>query len=177
MTWRAISVRSYILADEMGLGKTVELLLCVLAHRYEPPQPPGGTRGVTSQAQQQQQLQPRQLGVKPEHDEAKVINRNREVGGGGDEEKGNRGGAGGEECGDVDHVDMTVVNCVCGATCDDEDYPYEGMWLACDECDEWSHARYGPGRYRSPLHGMPFKSGIDGSKRMSMTWRAISARP
>ena len=26
-----------ILADEMGLGKTVELLMCVLAHRFEPP--------------------------------------------------------------------------------------------------------------------------------------------
>jgi hypothetical protein len=83
--------------------------------------------------------------------------------GDGDEEKGgNRDGARGEECRDVDHVDLTVVNCVCGATCDDEDDPYEGMWLACDECDEWSHARYGPGRYRPPLHGMPFKSGNDG---------------
>jgi hypothetical protein len=83
VTWIAISVRSYILADEMGLGKTVELLLCVLAHRYEPPQPPGSTRGVTTQAQQQQQQQqqPRQLGVKPELDEAQVINP--KVGGGG----------------------------------------------------------------------------------------------
>ena len=32
-------VKGGILADEMGLGKTVELLMCVLAHRYEGPEP------------------------------------------------------------------------------------------------------------------------------------------
>lgn len=87
-----------ILADEMGLGKTVELLMCVLAHRFEPP-----------------------AVVKEEKKEE-------------EEEAGT-----GEKVADADDDEQTeeIVGCVCGNTEDD----YEGMWLACDGCRQWSHAR------------------------------------
>jgi hypothetical protein len=35
----------------------------------------------------------------------------------------------------------------------------------------------GPGRYWSPHHRLPFKSGNKGSACVSLTWRAASARP
>ena len=35
----------------------------------------------------------------------------------------------------------------------------------------------GSGRHYSPRHGMPLNSRNEGSKGVSMTWRAISARP
>ena len=87
-----------ILADEMGLGKTVELMMCVLAHRYVPP-----------------------TAVKEEREETARAEKKKPV-------VGEDGGVAEEE---------EVVGCVCGNTDDD----YEGMWLACDECHEWSHAR------------------------------------
>ena len=87
-----------ILADEMGLGKTVELMMCVLAHRYVPP-----------------------AAVKEEKEETALAEDTKPVVG---------------EDDDVAEEDE-VVGCVCGNTDDD----YEGMWLACDECHEWSHAR------------------------------------
>ena len=88
-----------ILADEMGLGKTVELMMCVLAHRYVPP-----------------------AAVKEEKEEETALAENTKP-----------------VDGEVDDVaaEEEVVGCVCGNTDDD----YEGMWLACDECHEWSHAR------------------------------------
>ena len=35
----------------------------------------------------------------------------------------------------------------------------------------------GSGTHCSPRHGMPFNSRNEGSQRVSMTWRAVSARP
>ena len=58
----------------------------------------------------------------------------------GGEERGGGGGGGTEEKvadADDDEQAEEIVGCVCGNTEDD----YEGMWLACDGCRQWSHAR------------------------------------
>jgi len=83
-------VKGGILADEMGLGKTVELLMCVLAHRYEGPGP---------------------------RDDADA------------ERKPN-------EKTDLDES-HEIVGCACGV----DGVDYDGLWLCCESCLEWSHAR------------------------------------
>ena len=81
-------VKGGILADEMGLGKTVELLMCVLAHRYEGPE--------------------------PRDDDADAERKPNEL--------------------DESHE---IVGCVCGV----DGVDYDGLWLCCESCLEWSHAR------------------------------------
>jgi E3 ubiquitin-protein ligase SHPRH len=144
-------IRGGILADEMGLGKTVELLLCVLAHKYEPPAPPAS---------------PQPDEVKPSSGVVKIEIDNDEKTEGMDARPWDGGGAGGgggetgeggkveespqpdgggwkrgrrviEEDEDEDDDIIEVENCVCGYTY----RHYEGMWLACDDCNQWSHAR------------------------------------
>ena len=104
-------VKGGILADEMGLGKTVELLMCVLAHRYEGP----GARGsVDDDANRHGAVSRRTPKREPKPD---VVTRG--------------------ETKDVEAEDEDIVGCACGVGGVD----YDGLWLRCESCAEWSHAR------------------------------------
>ena len=131
-------VRGGILADEMGLGKTVELLMCVLANRYVPDEKnerdEEDDKGVHVEgtvdegAHVEGTVEGTVEGSKPDSKlESNVdVSVKREA----------ATDAATTSNADEDSKDETV-NCACGAT----DADYEGMWLACDDCGAWSHAR------------------------------------
>ena len=140
-------VRGGVLADEMGLGKTVELLMCVLAHRFprgdsfEEERPNAKTddaKGSEPAAAFAPKGEARDAA--PEAKNPSIIG---DAVGGGDEEKGlgseaaAAAGAASRDSAASESEGEEVVGCACG----DQDANYDGMWLACDDCGEWSHAR------------------------------------
>ena len=133
--------RRRALADEMGLGKTVELLMCVLANKYVPEKnerdadDDGGEDFVQGEdskldgdvvVQGEDSKLDGDVVVQGEDSKLDVAVKR---------EASPAAEAGAEK--DSKDSKDEVVNCACGAT----DADYEGMWLACDDCGGWSHAR------------------------------------
>ena len=119
-------VKGGILADEMGLGKTVELLMCILAHRYEGPGPNESPdeRGTEPEPEAETIRKPTKQKSEPVEPVVGIARA--------DDAKGKRDDA---DAADADAED--VVGCACGV----EGVDYDGLWLRCESCAEWSHAR------------------------------------
>ena len=127
-------VRGGILADEMGLGKTVELLLCVLANRYH-----AAAGEKTHELSGEVKAAPAPPSVKVEAHAASttadVADREREERAVGAVDV--HVDAAGEKEEPDETEDEKEIHCVCG----DAALDYEGLWLACEACARWSHAR------------------------------------
>ena len=119
-------VKGGILADEMGLGKTVELLMCILAHRYEGPGPDARETeideadrnrraAVSERRPKSEPAAPAELATTRDETETRFPS---------------------DADADVD-ADEEIVGCVCGV----DGVDYDGLWLRCESCAEWSHAR------------------------------------
>jgi E3 ubiquitin-protein ligase SHPRH len=132
-------VRGGILADEMGLGKTVEVLLCVLAHPYVPPAAEDAATKKTAAAKEEEEKRPPDDGVKAEAADARV-----------DVEDGPMMQRGEKDDDAVmrvdededDDDDQSRARCPCCELLDPLFVPpRDGVWLACETCDDWYHAR------------------------------------
>ena len=114
------SVSGGILADEMGLGKTVEVIMLVLAN----PEP--------------ERLKRRNIEMKVAMESAKKhVQRAREP----EVKKEELVEAKASLVVDLMETvpeDTSIVQCPCGAKDDDA---YDGLWIACEKCETWMHAR------------------------------------
>ena len=134
-------VRGGVLADEMGLGKTVELLMCVLANKYVPEKEKNERDANDDGGEDFVQGEDSKLDgdVVVQGEDSKLDG---DVVVQGEDSKLDvavKREASPASAAEKDSKDSKdeVVNCACGAT----DADYEGMWLACDDCGGWSHAR------------------------------------
>ena len=125
-------VKGGILADEMGLGKTVELLMCILKHKYNGPAPMENTVNK-SNSDDELKREPADEKINTEKDEPKNENT--------DEDE-----------------PAEIIGCNCGT----KTPQYDGLWLACDSCNEWSHARCVG--YTVSVEKKQLKKGIDAEK-------------
>ena len=114
-------VRGGILAEEMGLGKTVELLCLCLAHK----KPKGDFELVCEYSGECKPF----VTIKNDDEIKNEEKKNVVIKEDGKEHKEDK---------EEEEEEEFNVRCVCGDCEDDKDF--KGLWVACDSCDNWSHA-------------------------------------